>query len=52
MSYFNVITNPKPVFVTAETIQNDEIVNEDVKTRLREAVDQTLYLHKKFSNNR
>jgi len=52
MSYFNVITNPKPVFVTADTIQNDEIVNEDVKTRLKEIVNQTLQLHKKFSNNR
>jgi len=51
MSYFNVITNPKPVFVTADTIQNDEIVNEDVKTRLKEIVNQTLHLHKKFSNN-
>ena len=52
MSYFNVITNPRPVFVTADTIQNNEIVNEDVKTRLKEIVNQTLQLHKKFSNNR
>ena len=51
MSYFNVITNPRPVFVTADTIQNDEIANEDVKTRLKEIVNQTLQLHKKFSNN-
>jgi len=51
MSYFNVITNPRPVFVTADTIQNNEIVNEDVKTRLKEIVNQTLQLHKKFSNN-
>ncbi|MCH2407168.1 MAG: NAD(P)H-dependent oxidoreductase, partial [Candidatus Nitrosopelagicus sp.] len=26
MSYFNVITNPRAVFVTADTIQNDQIV--------------------------
>jgi len=51
MSYFNVITNPRPVFVTADTIQNNEIANEDVKTRLKEIVNQTLQLHKKFSNN-
>ena len=51
MSYFNVITNPRPVFVTSDTIQNNEIVNEDVKTRLKEIVNQTLQLHKKFSNN-
>ena len=52
MSYFHVITNTRPVFVTADTIQNDEIVNEDVKTRLKEIVNQRLHLHKKFSNNR
>ncbi len=51
MSYFNVITNPRPVFVTSDTIQNNEIANEDVKTRLKEIVNQTLQLHKKFSNN-
>jgi len=51
MSYFNVITNPRPVFVTADTIQNNEIANEDVKTRLKEIVNQTLQLHKKYSNN-
>ena len=48
MSYFNVITNPKPVFVTADTIQNDQIQNDDVKTRLKEMVDQTLNLNKKI----
>ena len=48
MSYFNVITNPKPVFVTADTIQNNEIQSDDVKTRLKEMVDQTLNLDKKI----
>ena len=44
MSYFKVITNPKAVFVTADTIENGEIVNDDVKTRLQTLIDQTLKL--------
>ena len=46
MSYFNVITNPSAVFVTVDSIENDRIVNEDVKTRLTQLVDQTLELIK------
>ena len=49
MSYFNVVTNPRSVFVTADTIENDQIVNEDVKTRLKQLVDQTLELASKIS---
>jgi len=48
MSYFNVITNPRAVFVTADTIQNDQIVDEDVKTRLEAMVDSTLELGSKI----
>jgi NAD(P)H-dependent FMN reductase len=44
MSYFNVITNPRAVFVTADTIDNNEIINEDVKSRLNQLVDETLKL--------
>ena len=44
MSYFKVITNPKAVFVTTDTIENGEIVNDDVKTRLQTLIDQTLDL--------
>jgi len=44
MSYFKVITNPKAVFVTADTIENGKIVNDDVKTRLQTLIDQTLDL--------
>ena len=49
MSYFNVITNPSAVFVTVDSIENDRIVNEDVKTRLTQLVDQTLELALKLS---
>ena len=49
MSYFNVITNPRAVFVTADTIDNNEIINEDVKSRLNQLVDETLKLASKVS---
>ena len=49
MSYFNVITNPQAVFIMADTAENDQITNEDVKTRLKQLVDQTLELASKVS---
>ena len=48
MSYFNVITNPRAVFVTADTIQNDEIIDGSVKARLEAMVDSTLVLSSKI----
>ena len=51
MSYFNVITNPRAVFVTADTVQNDQIINDDVKSRLKQLVDETLELARKVSND-
>ena len=48
MSYFNVITNPRAVFVTADTIQNGQIVDDDVKIRLEGMVDKTLELGSKI----
>ena len=51
MSYFNVITNPRAVFVTADTIQDDQIINDDVKSRLKQLVDETLELARKVSND-
>jgi len=49
MSYFNVITNPRAVFVTADTVDNNKIINEDVKSRLNQLVDETLKLAFKIS---
>ena len=46
MSYFKVITNPSPVFVTADTIEDGKIVSEEVKSRLNELVDSTIALSK------
>ena len=48
MSYFNVITNPRAVFVTANTIANDQIIEPEVKIRLEALVDQTLDLASKI----
>ena len=49
MSYFNVITNPRAVFVMADTVDDDVINNEDVKSRLKQLVDETLELASKVS---
>jgi len=49
MSYFNVITNPRAVFVMADTVDGDVINNEDVKSRLKQLVDETLKLASKVS---
>ena len=51
MSYFNVITNPRAVFVTADTVQDDHIINDDVKSRLKQLVDETLKLARKVSSD-
>ena len=50
MSYFNVITNPRAVFITADTVKDDKIINEDVKSRLEQLVLETLTLARKVSS--
>ena len=49
MSYFNVITNPRAVFIMADTTDGNQITDEDVKTRLKKLVDETLELTSKVS---
>ena len=46
MSYFRVITNPSPVFMTADKIEDGKISSDDVKSRLNELVDKTLSMAK------
>ena len=46
MSYFRVITNPVPVFITADKIEDGQITSDDVKSRLNELVDKTLSIAK------
>ena len=49
MSYFNVITNPRAAFIMADTAEEDQIIDEKVKTRLKQLVDETLELASKVS---
>ena len=49
MSYFNVITNPRAVFIMADTAEDDQITDENVKIRLKQLVDETLELASKVS---
>ena len=47
MSYFRVITNPTPVYTSAEKIVGGKIEDEDLKSRLTQMVDKTLELARK-----
>ena len=49
MSYFNVITNPRAVFVMADTADDNKISDDDVKVRLKQLVDETLKLASRVS---
>jgi len=51
MSYFNVITNTRAVFVTADAVDNGEIIKKDTNSRLNQLVDETLELARKISND-
>ena len=46
MSYFRVTTNPTPVFMTADKIEDAHITSDEVKLRLNELVDKTLSMVK------
>ena len=46
MSYFRVITNPTPVFMTADKIEDGQINSDEVKARLNDLVDKTLTMAK------
>ncbi len=49
MSYFQVVTYPKAVFMTADMIDEGRIIDETAKLRLKELVDETLVLASKLS---
>jgi FMN reductase len=51
LSYFRVITNPRAVYLTTESINDDDSLNDDAKSRLEEMVDSTLNLAQKIKNN-
>ncbi|MHA7648242.1 NADPH-dependent FMN reductase [Nitrosopumilus sp. S4] len=50
LSYFRVITNPKAVFLTIESVSSTGIL-EDAQNRLKEMVDETLDLASKIQKN-
>ena len=51
LSYFRVITNPKAVFLTTESIAENSIIDEDAKNKLKEMADETLELAFKLHQN-
>ena len=48
LSYFRVITNPKAVFLTTESVSNNSISDTDAQNRLKEMVDETLDIASKL----
>ena len=42
LSYFRVVTNPKAVFLTTESIKENTVLDVDAQNRLKEMVDETL----------
>jgi len=51
MTYFRVITNPKAVFLTTESISENTVTDEDAKNRLKEMVDETLEIAANLHQN-
>ena len=51
MSYFRVITNPKAVFLTVDSIKDGKVVDVDAQNRLKELVDGTFALSSKLDQN-
>jgi hypothetical protein len=43
-----VITNPKAVFLTTESITENSVLDVDVQNRLKEMVDETLEIASKL----
>ena len=42
LSYFRIITNPKAVFLTTESISENSVSDADAQNRLKQMVDETL----------
>ena len=51
LSYFRVITNPKAVFLTTESINENQVSDADAQKRLKEMVDETLKIASKLHEN-
>lgn len=51
LSYFRIITNPKAVFLTTESIFENSVTDKDVQNKLKEMVDETLEIASKLHQN-
>ncbi len=51
LSYFRVITNPKAVFLTTESITENTLSDMDAQNRLKEMIDETLEIASKLHKN-
>jgi len=51
LSYFRVVTNPKPVFLTTESITENTLSDIDGQNKLKEMVDETLQIASKLHQN-
>ncbi len=51
LSYFRVVTNPKAVFLTTESITENAVSNVDTQNRLKQMVDETLEIASKLHQN-
>ncbi len=52
MSYFRVITNPKAVFMTADSIRDGQITDQDIRNKLEELVDGTMDIASRLRQDR
>jgi NAD(P)H-dependent FMN reductase len=48
LSYFRVITNPKAVFLTTESVNDNSVSDVDAQNRLKEMVNETLEIASKL----
>ena len=51
LSYFRVVTNPKAVFLTIESITENAVSDVDTQNRLKQMVDETLEIASKLHQN-
>ena len=51
LSYFRVVTNPKAVFLTTDSVTENTVSDEDARNRLTAMVDETLDLASKLQQN-
>ncbi|MEX0861946.1 NADPH-dependent FMN reductase [Nitrosopumilus sp.] len=51
LSYFRVVTNPKAVFLTTESITENAVSDVDTQNRLKQMVDETLEIASKLHQN-